>query len=48
MVEGLVLMTAGETVTVADLTSEFAASIVVETPTHGAPGPMTVTGLDAV
>jgi len=47
VVEGLVLMTAGETVTVADLPSEFAASIVVETPTHGAPGPMTVMGLDA-
>ena len=48
VVEGLVLMTAGETITVADLPSEFAASIVVGTPTHGAPGPMTVTGLDAV
>jgi sigma-54 dependent transcriptional regulator, acetoin dehydrogenase operon transcriptional activator AcoR len=43
-----VLMTVGETVTVADLPSEFAASIVVGTPTHGAPGPVTVTGLDAV
>jgi hypothetical protein len=48
VVEGLVLMTAGETVTVADLPSEFAASIVVGTPTHGTPGPIAVTGLDAV
>jgi len=43
-----VLMTAGETVTVADLPSEFAASIVVGTPTPGAPGPIAVTGLDVV
>jgi sigma-54 dependent transcriptional regulator, acetoin dehydrogenase operon transcriptional activator AcoR len=48
VVEGLVLMTAGETVTVADLPSEFATSIAVEKPTHGAPGPVSVTGLDAV
>jgi transcriptional regulator of acetoin/glycerol metabolism len=48
VVEGLVLLTAGESVTVADLPAEFAASIVVGKPTHGAPGPVTVTGLDAV
>jgi sigma-54 dependent transcriptional regulator, acetoin dehydrogenase operon transcriptional activator AcoR len=48
VVESLVLMTAGETVTVADLPAEFASSIVAGTPTHGAPEPITVTGLDAV
>ena len=48
VVEGLVLMAAGERVTVADLPAEFAAAIVVGTPTHGAPGPVTVTGLEAV
>jgi sigma-54 dependent transcriptional regulator, acetoin dehydrogenase operon transcriptional activator AcoR len=48
VVESLVLMTAGETVTVADLPSEFAASTVAATPPHGAPGPIAVTGLDAV
>jgi sigma-54 dependent transcriptional regulator, acetoin dehydrogenase operon transcriptional activator AcoR len=48
VVEGLVLLTAGETVTVADLPSEFAASIVVGTPTPGAPAPIAVTGLDVV
>jgi sigma-54 dependent transcriptional regulator, acetoin dehydrogenase operon transcriptional activator AcoR len=48
VVESLVLMTAGETVTVADLPSEFVASTVAATPPHGAPGPIAVTGLDAV
>lgn len=42
------LMTAAETVTVADLPAEFASSIVAGTPTHEAPGSITVTGLDAV
>jgi transcriptional regulator with PAS, ATPase and Fis domain len=48
VVEGLVLLTAGATVTVADLPAEFVSSIAVETPTPGAPGSITVTGLDAV
>ena len=48
VVEGLVLMTTGETVTVTDLPAEFASSIVVGTPTSGAPGSLPVTGLDAV
>jgi len=43
-----VLMTADETITVADLPAEVASSIAVETPTHGALAPMTVMGLDAV
>jgi sigma-54 dependent transcriptional regulator, acetoin dehydrogenase operon transcriptional activator AcoR len=48
VVEGLVLMTAGDTVTVADLPSEFASSIIVGRSTPASPGPITVTGLDAV
>ena len=48
VVEGLVLMTADETVTVADLPAEVASSISGGTPTHGALAPIAVTGLDAV
>jgi DNA-binding NtrC family response regulator len=40
--------TTGESVTVADLPAEVAASMVVGTPTPGAPGPISVTGLDVV
>jgi len=48
VVEGLALMTADETITVADLPVELAASTVEGAPTHGAPASTTVTSLDAV
>jgi sigma-54 dependent transcriptional regulator, acetoin dehydrogenase operon transcriptional activator AcoR len=48
VVEGLVLMTADETITVADLPVELAALTVAGAPTHGAPASTTVTSLDAV
>jgi len=48
VVEGLVLMSVGKAVTVADLPAEFTSPIVVGTPTHVAPEPITVTGLDVV
>ena len=48
VVEGLVLLTTGKTVTIADLPSEFAATIAARKPPHGAPGAISVTGLEAV
>jgi sigma-54 dependent transcriptional regulator, acetoin dehydrogenase operon transcriptional activator AcoR len=48
VVEGLVLMTAGERVTVADLPAEVAAASAGGPPPSGAPGSLPVTGLDAV
>jgi DNA-binding NtrC family response regulator len=47
VVEGLVLMSVGQAVTVADLPAEFAPN-VVGTPTHVTPEPTTATSLDAV
>ncbi len=48
VVEGMMLMTTGETFTVADLPSEFAATIAARKPPHGAPGALSVTSLEAV
>jgi sigma-54 dependent transcriptional regulator, acetoin dehydrogenase operon transcriptional activator AcoR len=48
VVEGLVLMSVGKAVTVADLPAEVASSIAGGTSTHGALAPIAVTGLDTV
>jgi sigma-54 dependent transcriptional regulator, acetoin dehydrogenase operon transcriptional activator AcoR len=48
VVEGMMLMTTGETLTLTDLPSEFAATIAARKPPHGAPGAIPVTGLEAV
>jgi transcriptional regulator of acetoin/glycerol metabolism len=48
VVEGMMLMTTGETLTVADLPSEFAATIAARKPPHGAPGAIPVTSLEAM
>ena len=48
VVEGMMLMTTGETLTLTDLPSEFAATIAARKPPHGAPGAIPVTSLEAV
>jgi len=48
VVEGLVLLTTGETVTSADLPSEFAATMAARQLPHSAPGAIPLTGLEAV